>query len=125
MLFAQLAILQTILRDTQPTQHIEIAHPDNLKLAFHKVASFHPHYLKCTPQTYHHPVYRFRSWPMQTTSPSHPYLHKKIVWTQQNNNLILNPDKTTCTVFTLDHAEYMSNLDLTIKIDCYTWATTF
>ena len=29
-----------------PTQHIEITHPNNvnLKLAFHKVASFHPHY---------------------------------------------------------------------------------
>ena len=33
-----------------------------------------------------------------------PYLHKVFVWTQQNHNLILNPDKTTCTVFTLDHA---------------------
>ena len=39
----------------KPTQHIEITHPNNvnLKLAFHKVASFHPHYLtlittKCT-----------------------------------------------------------------------------
>ena len=25
------------------------------------VASFHPHYLTFTPQTYHHPVHRFRS----------------------------------------------------------------
>ena len=35
----------------------------NFKLAFHKAASFHPHYLTFTPQTYHHPVHRFTSWP--------------------------------------------------------------
>ena len=60
-------------RDAKPTQHIEIIHPNvNLKLAFHKVATFNPHYLTFTPQTYHHPVHRFRSWPTQTTSQSHP-----------------------------------------------------
>ena len=31
------------------------------------------------------------------------------------HNLILNPDKTTCTVFMPDHAEYLSNLDITIN----------
>ena len=36
------------------------------------MASFHPHYLTFTPQTYHPPVHRFWSWPMQTTSQSHP-----------------------------------------------------
>ena len=37
--------------------------PDNvnLKLTFHKVASFHPHYLTFTLQTYNHPVHRFMS----------------------------------------------------------------
>ena len=42
---------QTTSRDAKPTQHIETTHPDNvnLKLAFHKVASFHPHYLLCLP----------------------------------------------------------------------------
>ena len=41
---------QTTSRDAKPTQHIEITHPNNvnLKLAFHKVASFHPHYLTFT-----------------------------------------------------------------------------
>ena len=34
-------------------------------------------------------------------------------WTKQNN-LILNPDKTTCPLFTPDPAEYTSNLDLKI-----------
>ena len=44
---------KTTSRDAKPTQHIEITHPNNvnLKLAFHKVASFHPHYLTFTPQT--------------------------------------------------------------------------
>ena len=31
------------------------------------------------------------------------------------NNLTLNPNKTTCTLFTPDHAEYKSNLDLKIN----------
>ena len=66
---------QTTSREAKPTQHIETTHPHNvnLKLAFHKVAYFHPHYLTFTPQTYHHPVHRFRSWPMQTTSQSLPH----------------------------------------------------
>ena len=42
-----------------------------------------------------------------------PYLQKMFVWTKQNN-FILNPDKTTCTLITLDRAEYSSNLDLKI-----------
>ena len=40
-----------------------------------------------------------------------PYLQKVFVWTKQNN-LILNPDKTTCALYTPDPAEYTSNLDL-------------
>ena len=36
-----------------------------------------------------------------------PYLHKVFAWTKQNN-LLLNPDKTTCTLFTPDPAEYTS-----------------
>ena len=51
---------------------------NNLKLAFHKVASFHPHYSTFTPQTYHHPVHRFRSWPMQMTSQSHPHTQVRV-----------------------------------------------
>ena len=47
------------------------------KLAFHKAASFHPHYLTFTPQIYHHPVQRFRSWPTQT-SPSHPHTQARV-----------------------------------------------
>ena len=123
---------QTTSRDAKPTQHIEITHPNNvnLKLALHKVASFHPHYLTFTPQIYHHPVHRFRSWSTQTTSQSHlhtqvqvqprnTYNHTYIqffAWTKQNNLLLkLNPDKTTCTLFTPDPSEYTSNLDLTIN----------
>ena len=40
-----------------------------------------------------------------------PYPQKVFAWTKQNN-LILNPDKTTCTLFTPNPAEYTSNLDL-------------
>ena len=71
---------QTTSRDAKPTQHIEITHPNNvnLKLAFHKMASFHPHYSTFTPQTYHHPVHRFRSWPMQMTSQSHPHTQVRV-----------------------------------------------
>ena len=42
-----------------------------------------------------------------------PYLHTVFAWTK-HNNLIVNPDKTTCTLFTPDPAEYMINLDLKI-----------
>ena len=42
-----------------------------------------------------------------------PYIHKVFAWTKQNN-LILNPDKTSCTLFTPDPAEYTSNMDLKI-----------
>ena len=44
-----------------------------------------------------------------------PYLHNVFAWTKQNN-IILNPDKTTCTPVP---AEYTSNLDLTTKL--YPW----
>ena len=71
---------QTTSRDANPTQYIETTHPDNvnLKLSLHKVASFHPHYLTFTLQTYHQPVHRFRSCPMQMTSPSHPHTQARV-----------------------------------------------
>ena len=51
-----------------------------------------------------------------------PFLHKVFAWTKQNN-LILNPDKTTCTLFTLDPAEYTSTLDLKIHNNALPMAT--
>ena len=39
-----------------------------------------------------------------------PYLYKDFACTKQNN-LTLNTDKTTCTPFTPDPAEYKTNLD--------------
>ena len=64
-------------------------HPDNvnIKLAFHKAASFHPHYLTFTPQTYHHPVHRFRSWSTQLTSPSHPHTQARVQPRNIYNNI--------------------------------------
>ena len=40
-----------------------------------------------------------------------PYLHKVFAWSKYNN-LTLNPDKITFTLFTPDPAEYKSYLDL-------------
>ena len=98
------------------------------------MASFHPHYLTFTPQTCHHPVNRFRSWPMQTTSQSHLHTQRRVqprntynhTYTQflpGQNNLLLNPVKTTCTLFTPDPAEYTSNLDLTLNNKALPMAT--
>ena len=42
------------------------------------------------------------------------YLHKVYDWTQ-HNNIIINTDKTTCTLFTPDPAEYNSNLGVNIN----------
>ena len=128
---------QTTSRDAKPTRHIRITHPHNVnsKLAFHKVASFHQHYLTFTLQTYHHPERWFRSWLTQMTSPSHlhtqarpqlrnTYNHTyiKFCWTKQNN-LTLKQGKTTCTLFTPDPAEYKSNLDLKINNTALPMAT--
>ena len=41
------------------------------------------------------------------------YLHEIHTWTH-TNNLILNPDKTTCTLFAPDPAEYSTQLELQI-----------
>ena len=51
-----------------------------------------------------------------------PYLHKVFAWTKQNN-LLLNPEKTTCTLITPDPAEYTSNLDLTMNNKALPMAT--
>ena len=40
-----------------------------------------------------------------------PYKYKAFAWTK-HNHLILNPDKTTCSLFTSDPVEHTSNLDL-------------
>ena len=45
---------------------------------------------------------------------NHTYVHTVFAWAKQNN-LTLNPDKTICTLFTADPAEYKSNLDLKIN----------
>ena len=51
-----------------------------------------------------------------------PYIHKVFAWTKQNN-LLLNQDKTICTLFTPDPAEYTSNLDRTINNKALPMAT--
>ena len=97
--------------------YIETTHLDvNLKLAFHKAASFHPHYLTFTPQTLARPSVpvQVMAYPdditIKSTSTSlanqyiQPYLQKVFAWAKQNN-LILNPNKTTCTLFTPEYTD--------------------
>ena len=57
-----------------------------------------------------------------TSKQCQPYIQKVFAWTKQNN-LILHPDKTTCTLFTPDPAEYTSNLDLKIQNNALLMAT--
>ena len=79
------------------------------------MASFHQHYSTYTLQTYHHQDHQFRSWPTQMTSPSHLHTHAQVQQRNGQNKLTLNPDKTACTLFTPEPAEYKSNLDLNIN----------
>ena len=110
------------------TAHIETTHPDNvnLKLAFHKAASFHPHYLTFIPQTYHHPMHWFRSWPTLMTSPSHPQarVQPRNIYNHTYRKLLPGQTKTSCTLFTPDPAEYTSNLDLKYTTMHYLWQCT-
>ena len=66
------------------------------------------------------------TYPHTSTSAANkyiePYLHTVFARTKQNN-LTLNPDKTTCTLFTPDPAEYKSNLDLKINNTALPMAT--
>ena len=97
-----------------------------LKLAFLKAASYHPPYLTSTQQMFPHPPVLVMLYAADITITSthtsmsaarkyiQPYLHKVYDWTQ-HNNLLINPDKTTCTLHSPDPAEYNSNLGLNIN----------
>ena len=52
-----------------------------------------------------------------------PCIQKVFAWTKQNN-IILKPDKTTCTLFTPDRADYTRNLDLKYTTMHYPWQRT-
>ena len=43
-----------------------------------------------------------------------PYIDNVFAWTK-HNNITLNPDETTCTLFTPDPTEYKSNIDVKIN----------
>ena len=111
-------------------QHTETTHPYvNLKLVFLKVASSHPldtlniYTAELPPPSAPAQVMAYAdditiTYTHTSTSAARkyisPHLQKVFVWTKQNN-LTLNPDKTTCILFTPDPAEYRSNLDLKIN----------
>ena len=95
------------------------------------MASFHPHDLTFTPQTYttqctgsgHGLCRRHHINTHKYECSQEIYTYTKVfAWTKQNN-LLLNPDKTTCTLFTPDPAEYTSNLDLIINNKALPMAT--
>ena len=125
---------QTTSRDTKHTQHIEITNPHNVnsKPAFHKVLSptlFNIYTADIPPPRA--PVQVMAYVDGITITSTHtitsaakksiqPYLHKLFAWTKQNN---LNPDKTTCTLFTPDPAEYKSNLHQKINNTALPMAT--
>ena len=102
------------------------------KLAFHKAASFHYHYLTFTLQTYQHPEHRFRSWYTQMTSPSHLHIQSRVQPrnTYKHTYIKFWLDKTSHTKssqnntqFSPDPAEYKSNLDLKINKTALPMAT--
>ena len=61
-----------------------------------KHAFSHQNYLTFTPQTYHHRVHRFRSWPTQMTSPSHPHtrVQPRNIYNHTYRNFLSGQDKT-------------------------------
>ena len=61
------------------------------KMAFLKVASFHPHYSTFMLQTYHHLEHRFRPCPTQMTSPTHLHTQARV---QQRKTYISTPHNT-------------------------------
>ena len=84
--------IASYIKGRKPTQHIETRHCQ------FKTGVPQGGVLSSTLQNYHHPAHRFRSWPTQTTSPSHlhtqadkkyiqPYLHK-VLHGQINNNAL-------------------------------------
>ena len=74
-----------------------------------------------------------RSWPTQMTSLSHLHTQARVQPRNTYNHTYIkllpgqhktiNPDKTTCTLFTPDPAEYKSNLDIKIKNTALRMAT--
>ena len=128
---------QTTSRDAKPTQHIEITHHKQRKFktgvpqgGILSPTLFNIYTTDLPPPSAPVQVMAYADDITSThTSTSaakkyiQPYLHKVFVWTKQNN-LLLNPDKTTCTLFTPDPAEYTSNLDLTINNKVHPWQRT-
>ena len=114
---------QTTSKDAKHTPHSEtkLQHNANSKMVFHKAAFYHPN-----SSTYTHltPVKLTTYEDNITITSTHndiniakaniqSYLHEIHTWAQ-TNNLILNTDKTTCTLFTPDPAEYSTQLELQI-----------
>ena len=91
-------------REAYTTYRNHTSRQRQFKTAFHRVASFHPHYLTFSPQIYHHPVHpeppgsghglrrRHHHHIHIHTSTSaakkyiQPYLHIVFAWTKQKSH---------------------------------------
>ena len=88
-------------------------------MLFPTVASAHPHYLTFTLQTYPTPPPRTQVQVISYTDDititlTHTSMTAAKKYIQPYTHKVFFLDKTTCTLFTPDPAEYTSNLDLKI-----------
>ena len=126
------------IKGRNPTQHTETTHPYNVNL---KTGVTHGGVISSTlfiiyisdlppPRAPVHVMSYADDIAITSTHTSmtaakkyiQPYLHKVFVWKKQYHHT-LNPDKTTCTLFTPDPAENKSNLDLKVKNTALPMAT--
>ena len=112
--------------DAKPTQHTETTHPDNLNLKrsqrrYHSPTLFNIYTADLPPprapvhaMSYADTITSTHNSRNAANNYIQPYIHTRFSWTK-DNNLTLNPDKTTYTLFTPEPAEYKINLDLKIN----------
>ena len=65
-------------REAYTTYRNHISRQRQLKTGVPQGGVLSPTVFNMHIQTYHHPVHRFRSWPTQTTSPSHPHTKARV-----------------------------------------------
>ena len=103
----------------------------NSKLAFYKVASFHPHYLTCILQIYHYPKHQVMVYAdditSTRTSAAKKYIQPYLFLHGQNNNLTLNPDiqlalfhSRTCGIYNLKINNTALPMATHLKVLCLT-----